>query len=61
MVARVLLTFLTVLLAAGAFSNADSVPDVNLFGVLFLFIAFIVWFIGEKFNPVTRTLASGAN
>lgn len=44
MVRRVLFTVLALILAASAFSGADPTPDVNLFGVLFLFLAFIVWF-----------------
>jgi hypothetical protein len=44
MVRRVLFTVLALLLSAGAFFGADPAPDVNLFGVLFLFFAFIAWF-----------------
>jgi hypothetical protein len=44
MVRRVFYTLLALGLAGSAFDNADPQPDVNLFGVLFLFIAFIVWF-----------------
>ena len=44
MVRRVFYTFLALALAGSAFANADPKPDVNLFGVLFLFIAFVVWF-----------------
>ena len=44
MLRRAFYTVLALLLAASAFDNADPHPDVNLFGVLFLFIAFIVWF-----------------
>jgi apolipoprotein N-acyltransferase len=44
MVRRVLFTVVALSLAATAFFGADPTPDVNLFGVLFLFFAFIVWF-----------------
>lgn len=44
MVRRVLFTVLALVLAAMAFLGADPTPDVNLFGVLFLFFAFIAWF-----------------
>jgi hypothetical protein len=44
MVRRVFYTMLALLLAGSAFCNADPQPDVNLFGVLFLAFAFIVWF-----------------
>ena len=44
MARRVVFTIISLLLAACAFYNADPTPDVNLFGVLFLFFAFIVWF-----------------
>lgn len=44
MVRRVFFTMLSLLLAAAAFSGADPAPDVNLFGVLFLFFAFVAWF-----------------
>lgn len=44
MVRRVLFTVLALLLSAAAFLGADPAPDVNLFGVLFLFFAFIAWF-----------------
>ena len=44
MVRRLLFTTLSLGLAAAAFSGADPAPDVNLFGVLFLFFAFIAWF-----------------
>ena len=44
MVRRLFYTSLALLLAASAFCNADPQPDVNLFGVLFLFVAFLVWF-----------------
>ncbi|HVB18528.1 MAG TPA: hypothetical protein VNF04_18515 [Stellaceae bacterium] len=44
MVRRVFYTFLALALAGSAFDNADPKPDVNLFGVLFLFMAFVVWF-----------------
>ena len=44
MARRVLFTVIALLLALSAFDGADPTPDVNLFGVLFLFIAFVVWF-----------------
>jgi apolipoprotein N-acyltransferase len=44
MARRVLFTIIPLLLAVSAFYGADPTPDVNLFGVLFLFFAFIVWF-----------------
>ena len=44
MARRLLFTGIALLLSAAAFAGADPAPDVNLFGVMFLFIAFIVWF-----------------
>jgi hypothetical protein len=44
MARRALFTIISLLLATSAFYGADPTPDVNLFGVLFLFFAFIVWF-----------------
>ena len=44
MARRVMFSLLSLLLAGSAFWSADPVPDVNLFGVMFLFFAFIVWF-----------------
>ena len=44
MVRRVFFTLLALVLAGSAFSGADPKPDVNLYGVLFLFFAYIVWF-----------------
>jgi hypothetical protein len=44
MVRRVFYTMLALLLAGSAFCNADPQPDVNLFDVLFLFVAFVIWF-----------------
>jgi hypothetical protein len=44
MARRVFFTVLSLVLAAAAFLNADPSPDINLFGVLFLFFAFIAWF-----------------
>jgi hypothetical protein len=41
---RLLFTGIFLLLAGSAFSGADPVPDVNLFGVLFLFFAYVIWF-----------------
>jgi hypothetical protein len=41
---RVFFTGLALVLAGAAFDGADPQPDVNLFGVLFLFCAYIVWF-----------------
>ena len=44
MLRRIFYTALALALAGSAFLNADPRPDINLFGVLFLFIAFVVWF-----------------
>ena len=44
MARRVIFTIAALLLAGSAFDNADPQPDINLFGVLFLFLAFVVWF-----------------
>src|SRR5260370_22207203 len=44
MARRVLFTIIALVLATSAFYSADSTPDVNLFGVLFLFFAFIFLF-----------------
>jgi hypothetical protein len=44
MVRRVFFTSLALVLAGAAFNGADPQPDINLFGVLFLFCAYIVWF-----------------
>jgi hypothetical protein len=44
MARRLFFTILSLVLAAAAFLSADSSPDVNLFGVLFLFFAFLAWF-----------------
>jgi hypothetical protein len=45
MASRVILTGLSLLLAFGAFCGAGPVPaGPNLFGVLFLFAGWIVWF-----------------
>ena len=44
MLRRIFYTLLTLVLAGSAFLNADPQPDINLFGVLFLFVAFLVWF-----------------
>lgn len=45
MAARILCTVLSLLLAAGAFWGAGPAPaGINLFGVLFLFVAVIAWF-----------------
>ena len=48
MARRVLFTIIALLLAANAFYSADPAPDVNLFGVLFLFFAFVVWFFWDE-------------
>ncbi|HVC54349.1 MAG TPA: hypothetical protein VND95_00240 [Stellaceae bacterium] len=47
MARRLFYTTLAIILAGSAFDNADPQPDVNLFGVLFLFMAFLVWFYWE--------------
>jgi hypothetical protein len=44
MVGRLFFTVLSLVLAGAAFSGADATPGVNLFGVLFLFFAFLAWF-----------------
>ncbi len=44
MVRRVVYSLLSLGLAGSAFYGADPMPDVNLFGVMFLFFAFVVWF-----------------
>ena len=44
MARRVFFTVVSLALAAAAFLSADPSPDINLFGVLFLFFAFIAWF-----------------
>lgn len=44
MARRVFFTGVALLLAVAAFCGADPEMDVNLFGVLFLFAAFVVWF-----------------
>ena len=44
MARRLFYTFLSLVLSGAAFASADPAPDVNLFGVLFLFFAYIVWF-----------------
>jgi hypothetical protein len=44
MVRRVFFTSLALVLAGVAFDGADPQPDVNLFGVLFLFCAYVTWF-----------------
>jgi hypothetical protein len=44
MARRVFFTVLALVLAFSAFYSADAAPEVNLFAVLFLFSAFVVWF-----------------
>ena len=44
MARRLFYTILALLLAVTAFYGADPSPGVNLFGVLFLFCAVVVWF-----------------
>lgn len=44
MARRALFTIVAIVLAGSAFDNADPAPDINLFGVIFLAIAYIVWF-----------------
>ena len=44
MARRVFFTALSIVLAAAAFLNAEASPDINLFGVLFLFFAYLAWF-----------------
>ena len=47
MARRVFLTAVFLVLAGSAFAGADPTPDINLFGVLFLFFAFVAWFCWE--------------
>ncbi|HJU16045.1 MAG TPA: hypothetical protein VJ770_06215 [Stellaceae bacterium] len=43
--ARIVPTIIALLLAAGAFCGAGPAPaGINLFGVLFLFVAYVTWF-----------------
>jgi hypothetical protein len=44
MARRVFFTILALFLALEAFYGADPTPRVNLFGVMFLFFAFVAWF-----------------
>lgn len=44
MARRLSFTVLALVLSATAFAGADVAPDVNLFGVLFLFFAYVAWF-----------------
>ena len=44
MARRALFTLAALVMAGNAFFCADPQPDVNVFGVMFLFFAFIVWF-----------------
>jgi hypothetical protein len=44
MLRRSFFTIVALLLAGGAFRDADPQPDINLFGVFLLFFAFIAWF-----------------
>jgi len=44
MLRRIFYTVLFLALGGCAFYSADPQPDVNLFGVMFLFFAFVVWF-----------------
>ena len=44
MARRMFFTILSLVLAAAAFLSADASPDINLFGVLFLFFAYVAWF-----------------
>ena len=47
MARRVFYTSLALFWAGTAFYGADRKPDVNLFGVMFLFFAYVVWFYWE--------------
>jgi hypothetical protein len=47
MLRRLFYTVFFLAWAGCAFCNADPKPDVNLFGVMFLFFAFVVWFCWE--------------
>lgn len=44
MARRLFFTIIAVVLAGSAFYGADPWPDVNLFGVVFLCFAYLVWF-----------------
>lgn len=44
MLRRIFYTALFLFLSGCAFYSADPRPDVNLFGVMFLFWAFVIWF-----------------
>lgn len=48
MARRLFFAALALVLAAAAFCGADPQPDVNLFGVLFLFFAFVGWFCWDE-------------
>lgn len=48
MVRRVAYTSLALLLAFCAFTTADPQPDINLFGVMFLFFAYVAWFYWDE-------------
>lgn len=48
MVRRIVYTAVALLLALSAFTTADAKPDVNLFGVMFLFFAYVAWFYWDE-------------
>jgi hypothetical protein len=59
MARRVIFTIAALLLAGSAFANADPQPDINLFGVLFLFFAFIAWFCWDDIQAGYSYLEEG--
>jgi len=44
MARRLFFTVVSLVMAAAAFLSADASPDINLFGVLFLFFGYLAWF-----------------
>ena len=48
MARRLFFTVVALFLSVAAFCGADPAPSINLFGVLFLFVAFVVWFFWKE-------------
>ena len=48
MARRLFFTVGALFLSVAAFYGADPAPSINLFGVLFLFVAFVVWFFWKE-------------